>query len=244
MYRIVFAICTAQCLLYVPHSVCYMYRTVVAICTAQWLLYVPQTLTSKIPSFCPHSEFVCSEKISEQTAIISLHSINWLVFIIKMQCVYCRVRTGYLNVIHGKVVPPVAPVRSQVSQYENGGAPSSDVTGFSPSTSVFPCQYHSTDAPYSSSYTRCTYRKDKWEKPAKPFQKWWRSSFFFFWTGHPAVLENWNTIINLFYSNTTICCPYCCTVHLVDSLIITQPTNALIVCHLFLNHFHCSYMFR
>ena len=38
---------------------------------------------------------------------------------------------------------------------------------------------------------------------------------------------------------------YCCTVHLVDSLIITQPTNALIVCHLFLNnflkHFHCSY---
>ena len=41
---------------------------------------------------------------------------------------------------------------------------------------------------------------------------------------------------------------YCCTVHLVDSLIITQPTNALIVCHLFLNnflkHFHCSYMFR
>ena len=26
---------------------------------------------------------------------------------------------------------------------------------------------------------------------------------------------------------------YCCTVHLVDSLIITLPTNALIVCHLF-----------
>ena len=26
---------------------------------------------------------------------------------------------------------------------------------------------------------------------------------------------------------------YCCTVHLVDSLIITQPTNALIICHLF-----------
>ena len=29
---------------------------------------------------------------------------------------------------------------------------------------------------------------------------------------------------------------YCCTMHLVDSLIITQPTNAIIVCHLFLNH--------
>ena len=27
-------------------------------------------------------------------------------------------------------------------------------------------------------------------------------------------------------------CLYCCTVHFVDSLNITQPTNALIVCHL------------
>jgi hypothetical protein len=26
---------------------------------------------------------------------------------------------------------------------------------------------------------------------------------------------------------------YCCTVHLVDSLNITLPTNALIICHLF-----------
>jgi len=30
---------------------------------------------------------------------------------------------------------------------------------------------------------------------------------------------------------------FCCTVHLVDSLNITLPTNALIVCHLFLNNF-------
>ena len=33
---------------------------------------------------------------------------------------------------------------------------------------------------------------------------------------------------------------YCCTVHLVDSLLITNyhtTNNALIVCHLFLNHF-------
>ena len=40
---------------------------------------------------------------------------------------------------------------------------------------------------------------------------------------------------------------YCCTVHLVDSLIITQPTNALIMSFIlnhFLKHFHCYYMFR
>jgi len=32
--------------------------------------------------------------IWEQTAIISLHSINLLVFITEMECVYCAVRTG------------------------------------------------------------------------------------------------------------------------------------------------------
>jgi len=37
--------------------------------------------------------------ISEQTAIISLYNINWLVFITQTQCVYCAVRTGCLNVI-------------------------------------------------------------------------------------------------------------------------------------------------
>ena len=37
-------------------------------------------------------------------------------------------------------------------------------------------------------------------------------------------------------------------IYVLNSLIIIQPTNALIVCHFFLNHFlkhfHCSYMFR
>ena len=38
--------------------------------------------------------FVC---ISEQTAIISLYSINWLIFITKTLCVYCAVRVIYLT---------------------------------------------------------------------------------------------------------------------------------------------------
>jgi len=37
--------------------------------------------------------------ISEQTAIISLYNINWLVCITETVCVYCAVRTGYLNKI-------------------------------------------------------------------------------------------------------------------------------------------------
>ena len=43
---------------------------------------------------------MCFVWIWEQTAIISLYSINWLVFITQMECVYCAVRVGYLYIIH------------------------------------------------------------------------------------------------------------------------------------------------
>ena len=36
-------------------------------------------------TFCPHSVFMCFVRIWEQTAIISLYSINWLVFITKTE---------------------------------------------------------------------------------------------------------------------------------------------------------------
>ena len=57
------------------------------------LPYLPPGLTSGNPKFCTHSVFVW---IWEQTAIISLYSINWLVFITETECVYCAVRTGSL----------------------------------------------------------------------------------------------------------------------------------------------------
>jgi len=40
---------------------------------------------------------MCFAWISEQTAVISLHRINWLVFITEAESVYCAVRTGSLN---------------------------------------------------------------------------------------------------------------------------------------------------
>jgi len=109
MYRTVVAICTAQWSLYVPHRGHYMYRTVVNICTAQWSLYAPHSghymyrtvvtvctasLTFNNSPFCPHSVFMCFVWISDQTAIISLYNINWLVCITETECVYCAVRTG------------------------------------------------------------------------------------------------------------------------------------------------------
>jgi len=38
-------------------------------------------------------------RISEQTAIISLYNINWLVFVTEAVCVYCAVRTETLNYV-------------------------------------------------------------------------------------------------------------------------------------------------
>ena len=47
-------------------------------------------------AFCPSNVFMCFVWIWEQTAIISLYSINWLVCVTETECVYCAVRTGCL----------------------------------------------------------------------------------------------------------------------------------------------------
>ena len=104
MYRTVVNICTTQWSLCVPHSGHYMYRTVVIMCTAQWSLHIPPSLTFTNSTFCPHSVFMCFVWISEQTATISLYSINWLVFITESECVYCAVRTGSLYKIRVNLV--------------------------------------------------------------------------------------------------------------------------------------------
>jgi len=46
-------------------------------------------------TFCPHSVFVCFVWIREQTAIISLYSIDWLVFVTETEYVYCAVRSTF-----------------------------------------------------------------------------------------------------------------------------------------------------
>jgi len=38
-------------------------------------------------TFCPHSPFMCFVWLWEQTAIISLYSINWLAFVMEAPCV-------------------------------------------------------------------------------------------------------------------------------------------------------------
>ena len=108
MYRTVVTVCTAQWSLYVPPSGHCMYRTVVTICTTQWSLYVPHSghyMYRTVVTICTTSltfttlrsahtaVFMCFVWISEQTAIISLYNINWLLCITQTQSVYCAVRT-------------------------------------------------------------------------------------------------------------------------------------------------------
>jgi hypothetical protein len=119
---------------------------------------------------------MCFVWISEQTAIISLYSINWLVFITETECVYCALRTGSLNVIQVNLClyrpamaqavsrrpfVALARVRSQVSLCQICGGLSGTGTRFSRGISVSRSQYHSTDAAYSSSSTCRSYQKHK-----------------------------------------------------------------------------------
>jgi hypothetical protein len=73
------------------------------------------SLTCSNSTFCPYSVFMCFVWISEQTAIISLYSINWLVFVTETECVYCAVRTGSLNIIQVNLRS-----RSRVNDSQNG----------------------------------------------------------------------------------------------------------------------------
>jgi len=67
----------------------------VTMCTA--------SLTFNSSKFYPHSVFMCFVWIWEQTAIISLYNVNWLVCITQTECVYCEVRTGCLNITQVKL---------------------------------------------------------------------------------------------------------------------------------------------
>jgi len=61
-------------------------------------------------SAAPHSVFMCSVRISEQTAIISLYIINRMVYITETKNVYCAERAGSLNIV--QILVAVQRVRS------------------------------------------------------------------------------------------------------------------------------------
>jgi hypothetical protein len=119
----------------------------VTICTARINI-------QKILRSFPHSIFMCFVWIWEQTAIISLYSINWLVSITEKECAYCAVRTEYLYIeltliltfkcplmaqaVTRRSVALEGRVRSQFIPCEICGGQSDIGTDFFSSVSIFP----------------------------------------------------------------------------------------------------------
>ena len=85
----------------VNHNIVWLSKSLTWYLIPLWLVATLSTasLTFNSSTFCLHSVFMCFVWIWEQTAIISLYSFNWLVFITETECVYCAVRTGSLYII-------------------------------------------------------------------------------------------------------------------------------------------------
>jgi len=76
------------------------------------------TTTFKNSTLCPHSVFMCFVWISEQTAIISLYNINWLVVITETECVYCAVRAEHLHAMQVNFSLPRVKVQNILNVLE------------------------------------------------------------------------------------------------------------------------------
>jgi hypothetical protein len=115
-----------------------------------------------------------------KTVFIFLCNLKLFVFVTEMECVYCAVGTEFLNIIPVNFILVKTVLwfwLSFVGLSLRG--PWFDPTPihvrfvvkvalgqvFSPSTSIYPCQYHSTYSLYSSISTCCSYQKDKRAKP-------------------------------------------------------------------------------
>ena len=148
------------------------------------------SLTFSNSTFCPHSVFMCFVWIAEQTAIISLYNINWLVFVTETECVYCAVRTGskiflslsfplplYIISLSLHLSPwfshHVGPVQSQVIPHGIFSGEIGTGSDFSPNHYVFPSQHHISGVPISYSLTCCSNKRENWAKPRNfPGKQW------------------------------------------------------------------------
>jgi hypothetical protein len=76
------------------------------------MFYVQRGSAFKNSTFCPHTVFMCFVWITEQTAITSLYSINWLVFITETDCVYSAIRAESLRLEIVYLILVLNPYRS------------------------------------------------------------------------------------------------------------------------------------
>jgi hypothetical protein len=53
----------------------------------KWLLWVPSALMLKMYAFYPHSVFIYFLLFSQYTTVVSVNSINLLIFIVEVHCI-------------------------------------------------------------------------------------------------------------------------------------------------------------
>jgi hypothetical protein len=108
-----------------------------------------------------HTVYLCVLCVSQNAQRSFPYTALTYFFTAEPEIVYYAVRAKCLNIRVVQVILAKARFRSQVSPHEICGGTG---TGFSSSTSGFPCEYHFNSAPDSSSFTCCSYQK---VKPAK-----------------------------------------------------------------------------
>jgi len=87
------------------------------------------------------------------------------IFKYNSSCFFFSAGPAIVQAFSRRPVITETPVQSRISPCEICGGQSGTGTSFSSITSLFPCQYHSTIAPYSSASTHCSYQKDKPTNP-------------------------------------------------------------------------------
>ena len=161
-----FQLLTTSCV-FVFHMTLRIKRAIISVHKTEWLILRRSLRRKKDVLFgarvC-HS--VCSSVMTER------------------KCVYCAVGTEYLNIIQVIFLRsmPCHGSDGYLPSCHHGGpgsTPGQSVRDFwrkvggesiSPSTSVFLCQCHSTNAPGSSSSPCCCHRKDRRSKPENPLK--------------------------------------------------------------------------
>jgi hypothetical protein len=82
--------------------------------------YVRPVLTFNNSTFCPHIEFMCFVLIWEHTAIISLYSINWLVYIPETECLLRGTDGVFLYIIQVMCFVWIWEQTATISLYSTG----------------------------------------------------------------------------------------------------------------------------
>jgi len=192
----VVAVCTASLTFnnstFYPHSIYFFVWvweqiTIIYLYSINWLVFITvlnpcgpvvtvctASLTFNNSTFCPRSVFMCFVWIWEETAIISLYNINWLVFITETECLLRG--TDWILLLWFVLNLVFTGFGGQSPACRHGGQGSMPGLSmwhwnrFPHPSSLFPCQYHFTIAPLSP-WSACSHYRNEKRAAVRTFQK-------------------------------------------------------------------------